>query len=248
MDWFIALIIIIVVPIIGYVVWYMNNKEKAEKRRVILNEKIKKLPNQQSLKLIEGKMNRYAFIVDNVGRKIFYIDEVKTTDIPFDKIINIEVIENNTILSSKSTSRTVGGALLGGVLAGGAGMVVGGLSGDSKQKKKISEVKVKIKVRDYNTPSIIIPCFIGRELAFEGEVEPTDLTYQGELQNAQKIADYVSVIIDDVDRQEKQTQTSQSLSSEKSSVADELAKLAKLKADGVLTDEEFQIQKAKLLG
>lgn len=31
------------------------------------------------------------------------------------------------------------------------------------------------------------------------------------------------------------------------SVADELAKLAKLKADGIITDEEFQAQKAKLL-
>jgi len=32
------------------------------------------------------------------------------------------------------------------------------------------------------------------------------------------------------------------------SVADELAKLAKLRAEGVLTDEEFAAQKAKLLG
>ena len=32
------------------------------------------------------------------------------------------------------------------------------------------------------------------------------------------------------------------------SVADELAKLAKLKADGILTEEEFQAQKSKLLG
>ena len=32
-----------------------------------------------------------------------------------------------------------------------------------------------------------------------------------------------------------------------SGVADELAKLAKLKADGILTEEEFNAQKAKLL-
>lgn len=246
MDWFIVLII--AVPIIVYVVWSMNNNEKADKRKGVLNERIKKLPNQQSLKKIRGKKNRYAFILDSIDRKIYYIDEVKTIDIPFEHIINVEVIEDNTILSSKSTSRTVGGALLGGVLAGGAGMVVGGLSGDSKQKKKISEVKVKIKVRDYNTPSLTIPCFVGRELAFEGEVEPTDLTYQEELQNAQKIADWVSVIIDEVDRLEKQSQKPQLSSTDKPSVADELAKLAKLKADGILTDEEFQTQKAKLLG
>jgi len=32
------------------------------------------------------------------------------------------------------------------------------------------------------------------------------------------------------------------------SVADELAKLDRLRADGVLTEEEFRAQKAKLLG
>ena len=32
------------------------------------------------------------------------------------------------------------------------------------------------------------------------------------------------------------------------SVADELSKLAKLKNDGILTEEEFQAQKSKLLG
>ena len=32
------------------------------------------------------------------------------------------------------------------------------------------------------------------------------------------------------------------------SVADELAKLAKLKSDGILTDAEFETQKKKLLG
>jgi hypothetical protein len=32
------------------------------------------------------------------------------------------------------------------------------------------------------------------------------------------------------------------------SVADEIAKFAKLRADGVITEEEFQAQKRKLLG
>lgn len=67
-----------------------------------------------------------------------------------------------------------------------------------------------------------------------------------------KAKDLLSVIIDDA----KQTATRVSPvviqqtapQSQSSSVADELAKLAKLKSDGILTDEEFQAQKSKLLG
>ena len=164
-------------------------------------------------------------------------------------------MEDNTLLSSKSTSRTVGGALIGGALAGGAGMVVGGLSGDSKQKKKVSKVSVKIKIRDYSTPTLLIECFNASELTanFYSEIKTDDTQYgafyQTELQNAQKIADYISVIIDEVDRQARQqAQVVQSTSTEKISVAEELSKLASLKEQGILTDEEFQAQKMKLLG
>ena len=110
---------------------------------------------------------------------------------------------------------------------------------------------MKIRIRDYSTPSLMITCFDALKLTGHKEIKTTDnlygQTYKDELQNAQKIADYVSVIIDEVDRIEKQSLSAQPPSAKESTVADELAKLAKLKADGILTDEEFQTQKAKLL-
>ena len=176
----------------------------------------------------------------------------QTKKVPFDQIISVEILEDNTLLSSKSTTRTVGGALLGGAFAGGAGMIVGGLSGDSAQKKKVSMVSVKIRIRDYSTPSLLITCFDALKLTGHKEIKTTDglfgQIYKDELQNAQKIADYVSVIIDEVDRQDKQLHMAQPVSSSNSSIADELAKLASLKEQGILTDEEFHIQKTKLLG
>ena len=44
---------------------------------------------------------------------------------------------------TKSTGRTIGGAIVGGVLMGGAGAVVGGLSGDTKQKKEVKNMDIK---------------------------------------------------------------------------------------------------------
>ena len=248
MEWFWIILVIVVVIVIGAAI-NSADKQKSSNRKDVLDAKIDKLPNKDSFKKIFGQKNRYAFILDDIDRKIYYLSTNSTKEVSFNQIISVEILEDNTLLSSKSTTRTIGGALLGGALAGGAGMVVGGLSGDSKQKKKVSKVLVKIKFRDYSTPSLEIPCFVASELTWSGEVKTDDVDwwlYKEELQNAQKIADYVSVIIDEVDRQEKQSQSVES-SFVKSSVADELAKLASLNEQGILTDEEFRAQKEKLL-
>lgn len=253
MEWFWFILIIVIGLAIGFAVNAADEKQTQE-RKDALDAKMKNLPNQQNIQKIVGAKNRYAFILDKNARKIYYIDIVDTNrskDIIFEDIISVEIQEDNTLLSSKSTTRTVGGAILGGALAGGAGMVVGGLSGDSKQKKKVSKVTVKIKLRDYSTPSVVIPCFVAKELTMKDEIKTNDSVdghlYTEELQNAQKIADYVSVIIDEVDRQEKQSQVARPASTEGVSVADELKKLASLKEQGLLSEEEFSIQKQKLL-
>lgn len=228
-----------IIIIFGVVYTNSNEKEK-KKRKDALGTKISKLPNKDNLKIVIGTTNQYAFVLDNVGKLIYYMDIVHTQKVTFDKIISVEVLEDSTVVSSKSSTRTVGGALVGGAIAGGAGMVVGGLSGNTKQKKEVSKLTIKIKIRDYSTPSLTITCFDVNN-GYYGQI------YNVELQNAQKIADYVSVIIDETDRKERQAQNAIQETPKTSSVADELTKLAALKEQGILTDEEFRIQKEKLL-
>lgn len=251
--------VIVIIFIVAGIIYFIANdsadKKRAGERKDALDVKLKKLPNQQSLKKIVGEKGRYAFVLDNVGREIYYINPISTKVISFDQIISVEILEDNTLLSSKSTSRTVGGALIGGALAGGAGMVVGGLSGDSKQKKKVSKVSVKIKIRDYSTPTLLIDCFNAYELTAGNysEIKSDDTLYgsfyKTELKNAQKISDYISIVIDEVDREEKRPSgNAPQIAMAGGSVADELSKLAKLKTEGILTEEEFLAQKKLLLG
>lgn len=223
------------------------DKKKARERKEILDAQISKLPNKEGFITVIGQKYRYAFVVDKVNRKIYYLTTELTKEVLFDHIISFEIVEDNTVLFSKSVS--VGGAILGGVLAGGAGMVVGGLSGDTKQEKNVSKVTIKIKIRDYSMPSLMIECFNSPELLGNKEIWSTHKVYREELQNAQKIADYLSVIIDDVCKKEKisPSKVAQQKPSRKPSVADELAKLASLKEQGILTEDEFKIQKEKLL-
>ena len=237
-------VVIFVLTVLLFWKSYEDSKQKAEERRTTLDEKFNNLKDFTPTQKIVGAMNMYVFAVDHVRRKIAYIDEKEVVFVPYEKIISVEVVENNTIIASKSSVRTIGGAVVGGALAGGAGAIVGGLSGDSTMKKKISSVQVRIKLRDINSPVLLINCFDSDAMLGYKDIAPNSDKIG--LEHARTISDLVSVIIDDVDKAEKQKQSSVS-ATDVTSVAEELAKLADLRSKGILTDEEFNKQKAKLL-
>ena len=79
------------------------------------------------------------------------------------------------------------------------------------------------------------------------KIKPSDSDYykvERALKKANEVKDLTSIIIDEVDRTEKVKSNNINWGG---SIADELAKLAELKAKGILTDEEFNAQKSKLL-
>lgn len=243
------IIIVIVVAIIAGILQANANSKKEKERGERLSQKVSGLADFNSSTTIVGVKNCYQFLIDNDNRKVCYIDESLKRIVAFEDIINVELLENGTTLSTKSTMRTIGGTLVGGVLAGGAGAVVGGLSGNSKQIQKISDVQIRMRIRDLNNPVLVIKCFDAKTMTAEGKpIKTTSMEgyiYKEGKQHAQKILDLVSVIIDDVDR--NPDNNSQVINQPSSSVADELAKLADLKSKGVLTQEEFEQEKEKLL-
>lgn len=241
---------VIILIIVGGIIWAIvsgiNGRQEVKERGEIMEIKVNNLSNFNATQKVVGLNNLYTFAVDDKKREVAYIEENQETFIPYDEIISVEVIEDNTVIASKSTMRTIGGAVVGGALAGGAGAVVGGLSGNTNMKKKVKMVQVKLRLRDISNPTLFINCFDYMTMANGQEVKPDGMLgfiYKQGLEHAQQIADLVSVIIDDVDRSQKQTTNNNS----SSSVADELSKLADLKAKGILTEDEFNSQKSKLL-
>ena len=196
-------------------------------------------------------VGNYMFIMDDFF-KVLVIVEGKSYEVfNYDSIIEVSYEENGNQLYTKSAGRTVGGAIVGGVLMGGAGAVVGGLSGASKQNKEVKSIDIKILLRSTSRSSCVLHFKdIDRDLKTKDDSDRK--MYETFTKNANEAKDLLSVIIDNA----KQIQVSapvvkpsiQQAPSTSSSVADELAKLAKLKADGILTEEEFKTQKAKLLG
>ena len=190
------------------------------------------------------------FIMDDFFKVLVLIGRGSHDIFNYADIIEVSYEENGNQLYTKSAGRTVGGAIVGGVLMGGAGAVVGGLSGASKQNKEVKSIDIKILLRSTSRTSCVLH-FNDSNRILETKEDSDRTLYETYTKNANKAKDILSVIIDNA----KQVQVSapvaqplvqQALSSS-SSVADELVKLAKLKADGILTEEEFQAQKAKLL-
>ena len=246
MGTFIIIIIIIIICVVIYNQQVKNKRIEDEIRGIMLESRINDVSDFTPTQKVIGYNNLYTFAIDEINRKVAYFDEKQETFIPYEEIISVDLIEDNTTVSSKSTMRTFGGAIIGGALGGGAGAVVGGLSGDAEMKKKISSIQVRLRIRDISMPTLIIKCFDCKTMTSGSDIGTdgiSGLIYNKCIQHANQIVDLISVIIDDVDRKQKHS----TISNTSSSVADELTKLADLKAKGILSEEEFSLQKSKLL-
>ena len=196
------------------------------------------------------EIGNYLFLMDDFFKVLVLVGPGHHEIINYSDIIEVSYEENGSQLYTKSAGRTIGGAIVGGVLMGGAGAVVGGLSGASKQNKEIENMDIKILLRSTIRTSCVLH-FKDVDRVLKTKEDADRKLYEKYVKNANQAKDVLSVIIDNA--KQVSTPTAQPIAQPvvapaSSSVADELAKLAKLKADGILTDEEFQVQKSKLLG
>lgn len=189
----------------------------------------------------------YSFIMDNYFNVIIIITSNWYKVFNYSDIINVSYEENGKQLYSKSSGRTVGGTIVGGMLMGGAGAVVGGLSGESKVNKEVTEMNVKIVLRSTSQPTCILQYNDAKKnLNTKNDID--NQLYTSYLKNAIQAKDLLSVIIDKSNNKNIYvSQITDQNNGKITSVADELIKLSKLKSDGILTEEEFQAQKTKLL-
>lgn len=196
------------------------------------------------------EIGNYLFLMDDFFKVLVLVGPGYHEIFNYSDIIEVSYEENGSQLYTKSAGRTVGGAIVGGVLMGGAGAVVGGLSGASKQNKEIKNMDIKILLRSTSRTSFVLH-FKDVDRVLKTKEDADRKLYETYVKNANQAKDVLSVIIDNAKQASApiaQPIAQPVVAPASSSVADELAKLAKLKADGILTDEEFQAQKSKLLG
>lgn len=193
-------------------------------------------------------IGNYCFIMDEFFNVLVIVTPSSYELFNYSDIIEVSYEENGEKLYSKSAMRTVGGAIVGGVLMGGAGAVVGGLSGSSKEDEIVKTIDVKILLRSTQRSTCVLNFNDSGRILLATKNDGDKQLYEIYQKNANKAKDILSVIIDKI-KQSTGTSIRQevSRSTQQFGIADELAKLAKLKSDGIITEEEFKAQKAKLL-
>lgn len=211
-----------------------------------------------NLHFVVDKNNKQLLIIRvslmSIAYKILYYDEIQGVDIS----------EDGTSVFNKSTSSAVGRAVVGGLLFGGVGAVVGGVTGKSKEKKTLNSYKVTIQLSNISDPIY--------EIEFVSTPIESGTTLGDEMIKqiktcANQLKSVLTAIIkaNEIQLNLQQAQAQAILQAEaqkqlesiepkalqehnsNSSIADELLKLSELHKNGVLTDEEYETLKKKLL-
>ena len=159
-------------------------------------------------------------------------------------ILSSEIFEDGVTITKTDRESQIRGALIGGLVLGGAGAIIGGLSGKTTSSNKVKRIDLRITVNRTNNPIHDIN-FMNEESKKNGS------RYKKAMEHARYWHALLTVLIkradsEDIAKERKLVKDKTDLSPNRS-ITDEIAKLSELLKQGLLTDEEFKAQKAKLL-
>ncbi len=152
-------------------------------------------------------------------------------------IISFELLENGTTVIKGG----LGGAVAGGLLFGGVGAIVGSTISKRKVHETCRSLRIKITVRDVKHPTEYIDLF-----TTIGNMNKNSWAYRNLMQQAQEIMSTLQVLQDAANKKEERM-AKQDAPTQNVSTADEIMKFKQLLDDGIITKEEFEEQKRKLL-
>lgn len=149
----------------------------------------------------------------------------------YSDIVDFELLEDGESI----TKGGLGRAIAGGVLFGGIGAVVGGVTGGKKSKSICNSLKIKITVNNINNPAVYINIITT-------STKKNSFIYKTLYNSAQECLSTLQLICND------QEVLKENNDENKISNADEILKYKNLLDAGAITQEEFDAKKKQLLG
>lgn len=214
-----------VAPCFTTLSWNSYTKDKF-KKAIALAEENAVLQNKfQPTKKIEKYI---SFDENNKLWKLYAYNII----FKYEDIISYELIEDGECI----TKGGLGGAVVGGALFGGAGVIAGSILGKKKQKKEINEFRIKIITRNEFYQVVFINFLIA------GPVKSGSLVHKGYKATADRIISELTVIADIL------SNTNSVSDNASISEADQIIKFKQLYDEGIITEEEFKAKKRQLLG
>lgn len=253
------LFLLVAVGVFALIFKAVNHIERAYEEK--LNVTIAQIEKEFASQNFEPKQsifscNHYSLIAFDEDSKTICVVQSKGNNLSEDvgfiidyysykDLLESQLLEDGVSTTKTSRGSQLGGALLGGILAGGVGAVIGGLSGKSTTTVGVKSIILQIVVNDTTKPILEIP-FLYQDTEIEKDTEE----YKQALVNATHWHKLVSVLIKQADREDSEVKGAEPVKNgdvATHSTSDEIRKLYELFQDGILTEEEFNTQKKKLI-
>lgn len=151
----------------------------------------------------------------------------------YNQIVDFELLENGETV----TKGGLGRAVVGGMLFGGVGAVVGGVTGNRRAKGICRSLKIKITFRNSSNLTEYIN-FLDTETMTDSSF------YQIRYEDAQETLSALQLAVEQVE----ESIVVESPTEQVTSGADEILKFKQLLDMGAITQEEFDAKKKQLLG
>lgn len=186
--------------------------------------------------------NRELLMLDDNSNHICIVNylatNLPTTFVQHSAILSSEVYEGGVSITQSKRLSQIGGVIVGGVLLGGAGAIIGGLSGKKKTSDYTNDITLRLCINDTQNPIIDIQ-FLNQEATKDSAL------YKYRSEQARRWHTIFSILIKRADLESSQTEAQPSKFS--GTITEEIRKLAELKEVGTITEQEFSALKAKLL-
>lgn len=166
----------------------------------------------------------------------------------FSDIVDFELVEDGHVTV---TRQGVGKALAGGLMFGDVGAIVGGMTAKEKTSETIHTLHVRIKINNRNNPMETIKLIDGKTKTGGLIYKQYYAVAQDLLAELEQMSREVSQSSSDAQYQEQNYQqpvANYQTPSSNTFVVDQLKELRALHESGAITDEEYEMAKAKILG
>lgn len=178
--------------------------------------------------------------IDNSKKELRIFNQQIEKSFPFAKLVSAEILADELSITKTNRGSQIAGTAIGAVLAGGAGAVIGGLSGSKTTKHGgIQRLVLRIIVDDFDAPKHDILF-----LNWKGYSGKDTADRHGPFKEAFEKADAWHARLTSIIREASASQTT---AGSDISISEELGKLSDLHDKGVLSDEEFSRAKLKIL-
>jgi hypothetical protein len=184
-----------------------------------------------------GTDGKSALAVDQ-GRNVLALlaGPSNTRRVNCSDILSVAILEDGASVTETNRGSQLGGAIVGGALFGGVGALAGALSGSTRTSGKVRRVELRLTLNDANAPTFSL-CLS------DSEMEHGGITHRVVRDKAREWQGRVEVLM----RQATATEPPQAERTGGGFLTAELEKLARMKQEGSLSEEEFSAAKRQIL-